>query len=283
MQVARLGIVGVGTMGSGIAQVAACGGLDVLAYDASSAQVDAARQRVREGLDAASRRGQLAERPETVLSRITFCNALEPLSACDFAVEAVAEDVAVKEQVHRELGRRLAPGVVLASNTSSVSITRLGTASGRPMQFVGMHFFNPVPRMPLVEVIAGLATSAETLAATEALARRLGKTPLRVQDAPGFVANRVLMPMINEAVFALAEGVADAATIDSVMKLGCNHPMGPLALADLIGLDVCLSILEVLHRDTGDPKFRPCALLRRMVDAGRLGRKSRRGFFDYTS
>ena len=228
------------------------------------------------------RRGKLAadERGRTV-ERLRFVPDLGELAGCDFVIEAIVEDSAAKAQLHGDLGRLVPHDVILASNTSSISITRLGEASGRPDRFVGMHFFNPVPVMPLVEVVAGRATGEATLVATEALAQRMNKTPLRVRDAPGFVANRVLMPMINEAVFALADGVADAATIDRVMVLGCNHPMGPLALADLIGLDVCLFILEVLHRDTGDAKFLPCGLLSDLVAAGRLGRKSGCGFFDY--
>lgn len=281
MNVETVGVLGLGTMGSGIAQVAAAAGLTVRAFESVAAQSDAALARIALGLDAAARRGSLACEPTEALDRILVCRSIDELAACDFAIEAIAEDINAKARVLGELGGVLRPECVLASNTSSISISQLAVATGRPNRFVGMHFFNPVPRMPLVELIAGFETSTNTMDETAALAERMGKTPLRVRDAPGFVANRVLMPMINEAVYALAEHVADAATIDQVMKLGCNHPMGPLALADLIGLDVCLSILDVLHSDTGDSKFRPCPLLRRMVKAGKLGRKSKAGFFAY--
>ncbi len=283
MDVQSVGVVGAGTMGGGIAQVAAAAGLKVLVCDTSADQMRRCQAQIETSLDKAVRRGKIADDERgRIVERLRFVSDLGQVARCDFLIEAIVEDPAAKAQLHAELGRLVRHEVVLASNTSSISISRLGEASGRPDRFVGMHFFNPVPVMPLVEVVAGRATSEPTLAATEDLARRMNKTPLRVRDAPGFVANRVLMPMINEAVFALADCVADAATIDRVMVLGCNHPMGPLALADLIGLDVCLFILEVLHRDTGDAKFQPCGLLRDMVAAGRLGRKAGCGFFDYT-
>ena len=281
MNVQRIGVVGAGTMGSGIAEVAAVAGLGVRLLDVSDEQLQRSRLIIQSSLDRAILRSKLPSSDrEVFLKRIQFGGQLNDLADADFAIEAIAEDAAAKEQLHSELGRVLRPEAVLASNTSSISITRLGQASGRPERFVGMHFFNPVPVMPLVELVLGRATGQETLTTTEELAKRMNKTPLRVKDSPGFVANRLLMPMINEAIYALAEGVADAETIDQIMVLGCDHPMGPLALADLIGLDVCLSILEVMHRDTGNPKFEPCPLLREMVALGRLGRKTKRGFFE---
>jgi 3-hydroxybutyryl-CoA dehydrogenase len=282
MNLRTIGVAGAGTMGSGIVEVAAVAGFDVLVVDVATAQLDRGRAIIRASLDKAVRRGKLpAGDRDIALARVRFGTSLNELADCDFVIEAIVEDAAAKTTLHAELGPRLRPDVVQATNTSSISVTQLGRASGRPDRFIGMHFFNPVPVMPLVEVVVSSETSDASLATTESLARRMNKTPLRVRDAPGFVANRVLMPMINEAAFALAAGVADAPTIDQIMVLGCHHPMGPLALADLIGLDVCLFILEVLERDTGDAKFRPCPLLRAMVASGQLGRKSGRGFFDY--
>jgi 3-hydroxybutyryl-CoA dehydrogenase len=218
---------------------------------------------------------------EAALGRVTPGVGLQALAGCDLAIEAVVEDAEVKLAVFGELDRVLAPEAILASNTSAISITRLGAATRRPDRLIGMHFMNPVPVMQLVEIVRGLATSDETFAAVEALAKKLGKVPVEVNDFPGFVSNRVLMPMINEAICALHEGVGSAQAIDTVMKLGMNHPMGPLALADLIGLDTCLAILRVLHEGFGDPRYRPNALLVKMVDAGWLGRKSGRGFYEY--
>jgi 3-hydroxybutyryl-CoA dehydrogenase len=282
MDIQRIGVVGAGTMGSGIAEVAAVAGFAVRLRDSAPGQIERSQQIIRSSLDTAARRGKLPQTEvETVLGRIDFGSDITALGDCDFVVEAIVENADAKCRLFVELGRLTQPEIVLASNTSSISITKLGESSGRPDRFIGMHFFNPVPIMPLVEVVRGRATSEATVVATEQLARRMGKTPVRANDAPGFVANRVLMPMINEAIYALADGVADAASIDQIMVLGCNHPMGPLALADLIGLDVCLFIMEVLERDTGDPKFQPCPLLRKMVADGRLGRKTKRGFFDY--
>jgi 3-hydroxybutyryl-CoA dehydrogenase len=281
MNVADIGIVGAGTMGSGIAVVAAAAGLHVTLCDSAPTQIDSGLNRIRSSLDKAARRGKLTDSVSAILERIHGTSSLPALAQCDFVIEAIVENVEPKQQLHAELGRITRPEIVLASNTSSISITRLAAASGRPDCFIGMHFFNPVPIMPLVEVVSGRDTSQATVATTEELARRMGKTPVQANDAPGFVANRVLMPMINEAIYALSDGVADAKSIDQIMVLGCNHPMGPLALADLIGLDICLFIMEVLERDTGNAKFRPCALLRDMVSAGRLGRKTKRGFFEY--
>jgi 3-hydroxybutyryl-CoA dehydrogenase len=222
-----------------------------------------------------------SEAAQTALQRIQPATALEQAAEADLVVEAVVEKLEVKREVFQALDRITRPEVILASNTSSIAITRLGAATKRPAQVVGMHFMNPVPLMPLVEVIRGLETSAETVGAVEELARKLGKTPITVNDSPGFVSNRVLAPMINEAIYCLAEGVGSPEAIDQIMKLGMNHPMGPLALADLIGLDVCLDILRVLQEGFGDPKYRPCPLLVRMVEAGRLGRKTGRGFYEY--
>jgi 3-hydroxybutyryl-CoA dehydrogenase len=281
INVTHIGVVGAGTMGTGIAEVAAVAGLRVTLSDSAPAQIQSARDRIGTSLEKAERRGKLRDQAKAVLDRIRYTASLSDIQPCDFVVEAIVENTQLKQELHAALGRLTRAETVLASNTSSISITRLGQASGRPDRFVGMHFFNPVPIMPLVEVVRSPATTEATLAITEELARRMGKTPVRANDAPGFVANRVLMPMINEAVYALADGVADAKSIDQIMVLGCNHPMGPLALADLIGLDVCLFILEVLQRDTGDAKFRPCPLLRELVNAGKLGRKSGQGFYEY--
>lgn len=282
MDIQRIGVVGAGTMGSGIAEVAAVAGFGMRLCDSAAGQVEKSQKIIRSSLDKAARRGKLPQfEVDAVLGRIDFESHVAALSNCDFVIEAIVENADAKCQLLAELGRITRPEIVLASNTSSISITRLAEASGRPDRFIGMHFFNPVPIMPLVEVVRGQATNEATVVATEQLARRMGKTPVRANDAPGFVANRVLMPMINEAIYALADGVADAASIDQIMVLGCNHPMGPLALADLIGLDVCLFIMEVLERDTGDPKFKPCPLLRAMVTNGQLGRKTKRGFFEH--
>jgi len=275
-------VAGAGTMGSGIAQVFATSGRPVLLSEPS----ETARQRGLAGIEKSLSRlvdkgtlGPTAK--DETLRRIVFQESDFPIADCAIAVEAVPEKVDLKKSVLKELDRKLPPGAILATNTSSISITELAASTGRPDRFVGMHFMNPVPLMPLVEIVRGLETSEKTVAETVELARTLGKTPVVVQDRPGFISNRLLMPMINEAAFSLMEGVADRESIDTVMKLGMNHPMGPLALADLIGIDVCLDILEVLHKGFGDDKYRPCPLLRNLVAAGRLGRKSGRGFYDY--
>jgi len=277
-----IGVVGAGTMGHGIAQVAAQSGYRVTLVDVVPAALERGRTQIGKGLERLVAKGKLAaEDRDQALGRLTTGGDLAALSEADLVVEAVVEREDVKRNVLSELDRVCLAHTLLATNTSSISITRLAAATSRPEKVIGMHFMNPVPVMQLVEVIRGLATSQETWEAVEAASRKMGKTPVEVHDAPGFVSNRVLMPMINEAIFCLYEGVGKAEAIDEVMKLGMNHPMGPLALADLIGLDVCLDILRVLQQGFGDPKYRPCPLLVKMVDAGRLGRKSGRGFYEY--
>ena len=277
-----IGVVGAGTMGHGIAQVAAQSGYQIILVDAVPAALERGRAQIGKGLERLVAKGKLAaEDRDQALGRLTTDGDLTALAGADLVVEAVVEREDVKRNVLSELDRVCPANTILATNTSSISITRLAGATSRPEKVIGMHFMNPVPVMQLVEVIRGLATSQETWEAVEAASRKMGKTPVEVHDAPGFVSNRVLMPMINEAIFCLYEGVGKAEAIDEVMKLGMNHPMGPLALADLIGLDVCLDILRVLQQGFGDPKYRPCPLLVKMVDAGRLGRKSGRGFYEY--
>jgi 3-hydroxybutyryl-CoA dehydrogenase len=278
----KLIVLGAGTMGNGIAQVFAQGGHEVMLRDLERPILDRALSTIDKSLAKLAEKGKIApgER-EAALGRITAVTDLEPAAAADLAVEAVVEDLQAKSALFRELDRLAPAQAILASNTSSISITKLGAVTRRPDKVIGMHFMNPVPLMALVEVIRGQATSDETTRAVMDLSRTLGKTPVEVNDFPGFVSNRVLMPMINEAIFAVYEGVATPEAIDQVMKLGMNHPMGPLTLADFIGLDVCLAILNVLHDGLGDPKYRPCPLLKRMVDAGWLGRKSGRGFHRY--
>jgi 3-hydroxybutyryl-CoA dehydrogenase len=283
MSVERVLIVGAGTMGNGIAQVVAEAGIEATLHDADPGNlahgIEAVEARWKRAI-AAGRRDEL--------DVSSFLQKIQPgdLSAAadaDLIIEAIVEKVAAKTELLRELAQIAKPGALIASNTSSISITALGRVSGRPERFVGLHFFNPVPRLPLVEVVRGLDTSDVTIADSRAFVARIDKTPIVVNDAPGFVANRILLPMINEAIFALQDGVAPAESIDEIMKLGMSHPLGPLALADLIGLDICLDILETLHCDFGDDKYRPAPLLRRMVAGGKLGRKSGQGFYSYAN
>jgi 3-hydroxybutyryl-CoA dehydrogenase len=277
-----IGVVGSGTMGNGIAQVFAQRGHSVILRDLDEAILDRARKQMEKNLTRLIEKEAISPGDKSAtLARIRCVTELKELAAADFVIEAVVEDVEVKTGVFQELDKICRPESILASNTSSISITRLGSATNRPEKVIGMHFMNPVPLMPLVEVIRGQATTDQTLRTVVQLARQLGKTPVEVSDYPGFVSNRVLMPMINEAIFAVYEGVASAEAIDQVMKLGMNHPMGPLTLADFIGLDVCLAIMNVLQDGFGDSKYRPCPLLKRMVAAGWLGRKTGRGFFTY--
>jgi 3-hydroxybutyryl-CoA dehydrogenase len=269
-------VVGAGQMGGGIAQVVAGSGRRVSLYDAAPGAVERGLEAIRKSL------GKLAEKggsyPDQVLGRVT---AVDDLAPADLMIEAVVEDAAVKQDVFRRADTLCPEAAILASNTSSIPISSLAAVTGRPDRVIGMHFFNPVPLMGLVEVVRGLDTSDETAAEVVALAQELGKTPAEARDLPGFVSNRILMPFINEAAYALLEGVGDAESIDAIAKLGFNHPIGPLALADLIGLDTCVAIMEVLHGGLGNPKYAPCRLLRQYVHAGRLGRKSGRGFYDY--
>jgi 3-hydroxybutyryl-CoA dehydrogenase len=277
-----IGIIGSGTMGSGIAQVFAQAGHPVLLHDVSQAALDRARAGIDRSLAKFVEKGKLAAADrDAALGRLTPATSIDALSAADYVVEAIVESVDAKRELFRALDRITRPEVILASNTSSISITVIGAATTRPDKVLGMHFMNPVPLMTLVELIRGQATSDRSMQAATELTTALGKVPVEASDYPGFIANRILMPMINEAFYALMEGVGTREAIDAVMKLGMNHPMGPLTLADFIGLDVCLAILEVLHGGLGDPKYRPCPLLRRMVDAGHLGRKTGRGVYEY--
>jgi 3-hydroxybutyryl-CoA dehydrogenase len=275
-------VVGAGTMGNGIAHVLAQHGWEVALIDSAAPALDKAKATIRGNLDRQVKKGSLApDAPDLVLQRISTGTSLDAVGQSELVVEAASENPQVKFAIFEQLDREAPASAILASNTSSISITEIAARTRRPEQVIGMHFMNPVPVMQLVEVIRGHATSDATTESVMNTARALGKTPVEVNDYPGFVSNRVLMPMINEAIFCVMEGVASAESIDTVMKLGMAHPMGPLTLADFIGLDVCLAILEVLHRGLGDDKYRPCPLLRKMVAAGYLGRKSGRGFYGY--
>ena len=281
MDIKTIGIVGSGTMGGGIAQVAATTGFQVILHDLAEEYLTRSLKTMDKSLTKLIEKGKVSEDKGLILSRIKTTTALEDLVQADLMVEAVFEDFEVKKKVFVAVDKIVRPEVILASNTSSISITRLAALTGRPAKFIGMHFMNPVPLMTLVELIKGIATSQETFATVKGVAEKMGKVPVEANDFPGFISNRILMPMINEAVYALMEGVGTPEAIDTVMKLGMNHPMGPLTLADLIGLDVCLYIMEVLHEGFKDTKYRPCPLLRKMVDAGYLGRKTGRGFYEY--
>ena len=282
MEIKTVGVIGGGTIGNGIAHVAARSGLKVILHDVAQQQLDNAVATISRNLDREVAKNKItADDKSAALARILAANNAGALAEADFIIEAVIEDIEVKSRVFRNVDAIARPGVILASNTSSISITKIASRTKWPDKVIGMHFMNPVPVMTLVEVVRGLATSDQTYETTKQLAESLGKTPVEVNDYPGFVSNRVLMPMINEAIYCVMEGVGTAEAVDSVMKLGMNHPMGPLTLADLIGLDVCLDIMEVLHTGLGDSKYRPCPLLRKMVDAGHLGRKSGRGFYVY--
>jgi len=284
MEIRTLGVVGAGTMGNGIAQVAAMSGFDTIMVDVAPKALEKGVATIERSLAKLVEKERLsAADSEAARGRLTTAGELSVLASCELVVEAVVERFEVKREVLAELDRVTGEGAVLATNTSSISITKLAAQTSRPERVIGMHFMNPVPLMKLVEIIRGLQTSQATWDLVEATTKRMGKVPVEVHDAPGFVSNRVLMPMINEAIFCLHESVGRAEAIDEVMKLGMNHPMGPLALADLIGLDVCLDILRVLHEGLGDDKYRPCPLLVKMVDAGWLGRKSGRGFYEYAA
>jgi 3-hydroxybutyryl-CoA dehydrogenase len=282
MEIQRVGVVGAGTMGNGIAQVFARSGYQVQLCDVEQSFLDRGLAAISKSLDREVAKNKItSEMKISTLKRIEPVLERSQLAACDFVVEAATEKLEIKKEIFADLDRICRPEIILASNTSSISITKLAALTRRPEKVIGMHFFNPVPVMKLVEVIRGLATSNETSQAVHDLARILEKTPVEVNDAPGFVSNRVLMPLLNEAMFAVMEGVAAPEAVDEVFKLGMAHPMGPLALADFIGLDVCLDIMRVLQSGLGDPKYRPCPLLIKMVDAGQLGKKSGRGFYQY--
>ena len=283
MEISSVAVIGAGTMGNGIAQVFAQNGFSTTLIDVDSAQLERARATIEKNLGRLVKKERLtAEQAATALKNLSCYDDVELIACSELVIEAIVENAKVKCELFGKLDGLCRLDAILASNTSSISITQIGASTQRPGQVIGMHFMNPVPVMKLVEVIRGEDTSDATVATVRSLCEQLGKVPVQANDYPGFVANRILLPMLNEAFYCVMEGVAEPEAIDQVMKLGMAHPMGPLALADLIGLDVCLHILEVLHRDLGDSKYRPCPLLRRMVAAGKLGRKSGRGFFPYT-